>query len=88
MYDLRCHLGSLKHGFTDGQVDELMIDAERAAGGDNEETDNEEEMDEDGSSGTESDEDEHGVGMGYAEFWDSMSDMDTSSDMDNDKDNE
>lgn len=88
VYDLSLHLRSVKHGFTDGQVDELMIDVGRRA---EEEEDGEEELTDDetddygssgsGSSESESDEVENGAGMKYADLWDSMSDMDIMSDI-------
>lgn len=88
MYDLKSHLGSMKHGFTDGQVDELMIGAEGVTRGEHEMDDDSSETDENGSSGSESDEDEYSAEMEYVDLWDPMSDMEIVSDMEVDKDNE
>lgn len=89
VYDLSLHLRSMKHGFTDSQVDELMADVEMQV---EEDELTEDETDDDGSSGSESstgesDYDESGVGMKYADLWDSMSDMEIMSDMEVGKNN-
>lgn len=90
VYDLSLHLRSMKHGFTDSQVAELIVDVEKQA---EEDELTEDETDDDGSSGSgssasESDDDENGVGMKYADLWDSMSDMEIMSDMEAGKNNE
>lgn len=89
VYDLSVHLRGVNHGFTDGQVDELIVDIKMQAMEEEELT--EDETDDDGSSGSESDDDdddESDVGMKYADLWDSLSDMDIMSDMEVDKENE
>lgn len=92
VYDLSLHLRGVNHGFTDGQVDELIVDVKRQVVEEEELTEDETD-DDDGSSESESEsdgdgDDEYGVGMKYADLWDSMSDMELMSDMEVDKNSE
>ncbi|KAH0608137.1 uncharacterized protein H6S33_002189 [Morchella sextelata] len=84
IYDLKVHLRSLKHhGFDEGQVEELIIDAEggrREENGEYNENDDEDEdeMTDTDSSGSGSDEESDVIadGMEYVNLWDDMGDMD------------
>lgn len=84
IYDLKVHLRSLKHhGFDEGQVEELIIDAEWGRREENGEyngndDEDEDEMTDTDSSGSGSDEESDVIadGMEYVNLWDDMGDMD------------